>query len=167
MIISCYMLLNVIFRNRFPPHAAAIDSDSNALMHSWVWVSWVYWRCGFPSQWGGLAVSEETFHTFPELVARYSGALAFLQTQHQSAAANSFKVRTSFKQKYLPHLSNGQILLGVGFSHLRACRRSADCSCSRDWGYQLQGHVPWVTGFGLFQSLLSLLPCRMVRRSSV
>jgi len=29
MIISCYILLSVIFRNRF--HAAAIDSDSNAL----------------------------------------------------------------------------------------------------------------------------------------
>jgi len=47
MIISCYILLNVIFRNRF--HAAAIDSDSNALkMHLWAWVSWVYWGCGFP-----------------------------------------------------------------------------------------------------------------------
>jgi len=84
MIISCYILLNVI-RNRFPH--AAIDSDSNALkMHSWVWVSWVYWRCGFPHSRAVWQSVKRPF-TFQELVARYSGALAFLQTQHQSAAA--------------------------------------------------------------------------------
>ncbi|HBE34341.1 MAG TPA: cyclase, partial [Cyanobacteria bacterium UBA11368] len=38
-----------------------------------------------PTEWGGAGANEETFQSFQELVARYSGALAFLQTQHQSA----------------------------------------------------------------------------------
>jgi len=64
----------------------------------------------------------------------------------------------SLKQEYLPHLSNGQILLGVGFSHLRRAGDPLIVAVPATGGYQLQGHVPWVT-FGLFQSLLSLLPC--------
>jgi len=58
----------------------------------------------------------------------------------------------SLKQEYLPHLSNGQILLGVGFSHLRR-RRSADCSCSSDWGLSATG-TRALGGFGLFQEFI-------------
>jgi len=97
-------------------------------------------------------------------VARYSGALAFLQTQHQSAACvqsqNEF-----LKQEYLPHLSNGQILLGVGFSHLRRAGDPLIVAVQR-LGVISYRDVPWVTGFGLFQEFI-VLPCPMVRRSSV
>lgn len=59
------------------PKAAAIDSDPEALLYALkgfgelgLLALWV------PKVWGGSEVSEETFHTFQELVARYSGALA-------------------------------------------------------------------------------------------
>jgi len=54
----------------------------------------------------------------------------------------------------LPHLSNGQILLGVGFSHLRRAGDPLIVAVPATGGYQLQGHVPWVTGFGLFQEFI-------------
>jgi alkylation response protein AidB-like acyl-CoA dehydrogenase len=73
-----------------------------------------------PQAWGGPEVSETTYRHFQQLVTRYSGALAFLQTQHQSAAGffcNSDN--QPLKQQYLPYMSNGEVLVGIGFSHIR------------------------------------------------
>jgi len=96
-------------------------------------------------------------------VARYSGALAFCKLNIRAPllvqSQNEF-----LKQEYLPHLSNGQILLGVGFSHLRRAGDPLIVAVPATGGYQL--HVPWVTGFGLFQEFI-VAAARMVRRSSV
>lgn len=138
------------------PHATAIDSDSDALKNALMGMG----KLGLlalrvPSRWGGSEVSEQTFHTFQELVARYSGALAFLQTQHQSGAAMLVQSQNEvLKREYLPHLGNGQILLGVGFSHLRRKGDPLVIAVPCAGGYQLSGHVPWVTGLGLFQEFI-------------
>jgi alkylation response protein AidB-like acyl-CoA dehydrogenase len=86
------------------PHAAAIDSDSDALKNALIGLGEVVLLAlRVPSQWGGLEVSKQTFHAFEELVARHSGALAFLQTQHQSAAAMLIQSENEFvKREYLP-----------------------------------------------------------------
>ncbi|KJH72497.1 acyl-CoA dehydrogenase family protein [Aliterella atlantica] len=109
-----------------------------------------------PSVWGGLAASAETYYNFQQLVARYSGALAFLQTQHQSAAGMLVRSQNqSLQQEYLPHLSNGNILLGVGFSHLRRRGEAIVKATPVDDGYRLNGTVPWITGFGIFQEFIA------------
>ncbi|MCJ8279315.1 MAG: acyl-CoA dehydrogenase family protein, partial [Rivularia sp. ALOHA_DT_140] len=73
-----------------------------------------------PERFGGQGFSEVDYGSFQELVARYSGALAFLQTQHQSAAGMLVAGDNStLQQEYLPLMGSGKILLGVGFSHLR------------------------------------------------
>ena len=108
-----------------------------------------------PQVWGGAGVSEVTFRHFQQLVPRYSGALAFLQTQHQSAGG--FLTNThneSLKQQYLPYLSQGQILVGIGFSHLRRQGNPMVKALPVEGGYQLEGTVPWVTGFGFFQKFI-------------
>lgn len=108
-----------------------------------------------PSVWGGLAARAETYYNFQQLVARYSGALAFLQTQHQSAAGMLVHSQNqSLQQEYLPYLSNGNILLGVGFSHLRRRGEAIVKATPVNGGYQLNGTVPWVTGFGIFQEFI-------------
>jgi alkylation response protein AidB-like acyl-CoA dehydrogenase len=108
-----------------------------------------------PKIWGGAEVGEETYRRFQQLVPRYSGALAFLQTQHQSAAellANS--ENESLKQQYLPHMSNGRVLVGVGFSQLRRKGDPPVKAIPVEGGYQLTGEVPWITGFGFFQDFI-------------
>jgi alkylation response protein AidB-like acyl-CoA dehydrogenase len=107
-----------------------------------------------PEDWGGRDVSEETSSAFQELIARYSGALAFLQTQHQSAAAMlAQSSNISLKQKYLPHMGKGRVLVGVGFSHLR--RQDVSLSAVPTiGGYQLDGVVPWITGWGMFHDFI-------------
>jgi len=138
------------------PHAAAIDIHADALRNALLGLS----KLGLlalrvPSRWGGLEISEATFQIFQELVARYSGALAFLQTQHQSAAAMlAASHNESLRQEYLPHLGSGQILMGVGFSHLRRQGEPLVKAVPVSGGYQLSGYVPWITGYGLFQEFI-------------
>ncbi|MBE9189284.1 cyclase family protein [Gloeocapsopsis crepidinum LEGE 06123] len=108
-----------------------------------------------PQQWGGYGVSDEVFASFQELVARYSGALAFLQTQHQSAAGMLVQSRNSaLQQAYLPHMGNGDVLLGVGFSHIRRLGDPTTVAIPVAGGYQIDGFVPWVTGWNLFSEFI-------------
>ncbi|AKG23534.1 cyclase family protein [Calothrix sp. 336/3] len=113
-----------------------------------------------PQIWGGKQVNEATFGEFQELVARYSGALAFLQTQHQSAGGMlAASKNTWLQEKYLPHMGTGKILLGVGFSQLRRVSESLPSSSLSiaqqvEGGYQLNGIIPWITGWGLFTEFI-------------
>lgn len=108
-----------------------------------------------PKCWRGAEVSERIYRHFQQLVPRYSGALAFLQTQHQSAGQLlSNSNNESLKQQYLPRMSNGQILVGVGFSQLRRPGEPLLKAIPVAGGYQLEGKVPWVTGFGFFHNFI-------------
>ncbi len=108
-----------------------------------------------PQTCGGSGVDDLTFSKFQEQIARHSGALAFLQAQHQSAAAMLTQSENHFlKQSYLPHMSSGQKLVGIGFSHLRREANPPLKATRVEGGYRLHGQVPWITGFDVFQSFL-------------
>lgn len=138
------------------PQATEIDRDSKALKIALQGMgdrSLLALR--IPQYWGGFQCDEATFHRFQMTVARYSGALAFLQTQHQSAGnlmANSDN--ESLKQNYLPFMSKGKILVGVGFSQLRRQGEPLMKATPVADGYQLDGEVPWITGFEFFQNFI-------------
>ncbi|MDJ0774919.1 MAG: cyclase family protein [Mastigocoleus sp. MO_167.B18] len=105
-----------------------------------------------PRKWNGKELNQQNFSEFQELVARYSGALAFLQTQHQSAGSMLLNSNNScLQQKYLPYMGTGELLLGVGFSQLRRQGEPLTQAIAVTEGYQLNGFVPWVTGYGCFQ----------------
>jgi alkylation response protein AidB-like acyl-CoA dehydrogenase len=102
-------------------------------------------------EWGGPGLDDDAFRRFQEAVARSSGALAFLQTQHQSAGAMLAKSENRpLQADYLPHLSHGKKLLGIGFSQLRRPGTPALRATRHEGGYVLNGHVPWVTGWTFF-----------------
>lgn len=114
-----------------------------------------------PQEWGGSGIDDLLFSKFQERIARHSGALAFLQTQHQSAAAMLAQSENqALKQSYLPYMSSGQKLIGIGFSHLRRETDPPIKATRVEGGFRLHGHVPWITGFNLFQSFLlaAMLP---------
>lgn len=130
------------------PRAAEIDRDRVALGQA---------LAGLGDR-GLLALpvtaNEEAFRYFQEAIARYSGALAFLQTQHQSAAAMlSRSPNEALQREYLPHLANGSRLVGVGFSHLRR-HPSPVRAVPTEGGYLVDGEVPWVTGWGFFSEFI-------------
>lgn len=108
-----------------------------------------------PQIYGGTGMSEVEYRQMQMLTASYSGALAFLQAQHQSAgsmlAASS---NESLKQAYLPHMSSGKALVGVGFSHLRRRHQPPMRAVEVANGYVLTGSVPWITGWNMFQNFI-------------
>jgi alkylation response protein AidB-like acyl-CoA dehydrogenase len=144
------------FKEIIAPQATEIDRDSNALKLAIQEMgdrSLLALRIS--QSWGGFQCDEATFHRFQMTIARYSGALAFLQTQHQSAGniiANCDN--ESLKQDYLPFMSSGKILVGVGFSQLRRQGEPIMKAKPVKQGYQLEGEVPWITGFGFFQDFI-------------
>ncbi len=114
-----------------------------------------------PKIWGGADLDPLTFYAFQELLAQYSGALAFLQTQHQSAGAMIAKsTNEDLHHAYLPHMGKGQKGVGIGFSHLRRETNPPLKAIAIKNGYQFHGHIPWLTGWNIFQEVLvaGLLP---------
>lgn len=108
-----------------------------------------------PRKWDGKELNQQDFSEFQELVARYSGALAFLQTQHQSAGSMLVNSNNScLQQEYLPRMGTGELLVGVGFSQLRRQGEPLTKAVAVKGGYQLEGFVPWVTGYGCFHSFI-------------
>ncbi len=108
-----------------------------------------------PQFWGGKEFQQQTFNDFLELLARYSGALAFLQIQHQSAVGMIVASSNShLQQKYLPHVQHGKCLLGVGFSQLRRTGKPTITALPVIGGYELDGVVLWVTGYGMFSEFI-------------
>ena len=108
-----------------------------------------------PQNLGGAGFQERDYCQFQILVARYSGALAFLQNQHQSAASMlAASNNQELKQKYLPYMSQGEILVGVGFSQLRRRGNPVMKAQTVEKGYLLEGEVPWITGWGFFDSFI-------------
>lgn len=103
-----------------------------------------------PESMGGLGLNTLEFWQYQSLMARQSGTLAFLQTQHQSAA--SFLLSSENKRlidEYVPAMATGVKKVGVGFSQLR--RQPVPLQAVQvSGGYRLKGEVPWVSGAGLF-----------------
>ncbi len=144
------------FKEVIAPQATEIDRDSKALKIALQGMGdRTLLALRVPQSWGGCQCEEATFHRFQMMVARYSGALAFLQTQHQSAgnliATSNNK---SLKQNYLPFMGSGKILVGVGFSQLRRQGEPMMKATPVAQGYRLDGEVPWITGFGFFQEFI-------------
>lgn len=136
------------------PRANLIDHDSQALEAAFLGL-------GDRELLTLRADNQVLFRRFQETISRYSGALAFLQTQHQSAAALiSRSSNSGLQEEYLPHLATGKRRVGVGFSHLR--REGTPPMQARlvPRGYQLDGFVPWITGWRLFESFIlgAMLP---------
>lgn len=106
-------------------------------------------------EYGGPGVDEVSFRTFQESVARYSGSLAFLQTQHQSAVNMLGKCENEgLKQRMLPKMGDGTLLVGIGFSQLRRSGNPIMKAEHVEGGYRLNGTVPWITGQSFFHEVL-------------
>ncbi|HRF60389.1 MAG TPA: acyl-CoA dehydrogenase family protein [Fimbriimonadaceae bacterium] len=143
-------------RNEVRPHAAAIDLDPEALRRA---LSGLCERrlmaLKRPAEYGGPAISEEGFRYFQEEVARASGSLAFLQTQHQSAVGLIARGSNhDLKLSALPAMGDGRRLVGIGFSQLRRSGPPILTAERIEGGYHLVGHVPWVTGAGFYPEFL-------------
>src|SRR5947209_5047598 len=97
-------------RESVAPAAQRIDGDVAALRGALKGLCEGGWMAmKRPAEYGGPAVSEEEFRTFQEEVARASGSLAFLQTQHQSGVSMLARSdNEALKSEYLPKMADGE-----------------------------------------------------------
>lgn len=146
----------IFLREHVAPGANAIDSDVEALREALRGMcDRGYMAMRRPAEYGGPALDEMSFRNFQESVARVSGSLAFLQTQHQSAVSMIAKGdNEELKERLLPKMGNGEFLCGIGFSQLRRSGPPMLKAERVDGGYELNGVVPWVTGHGFYHSFL-------------
>ncbi|PZO10000.1 MAG: acyl-CoA dehydrogenase [Leptolyngbya foveolarum] len=149
--ITLNLLLKDYLDRQITPIAAQLDTESQPLFEAFYGLGdRALLTPKLPSDSGGLGLDSLGFWQFQSLVAQHSGALAFLQTQHQSAASLlQASQNQALTQTYLPAMASGAKRVGVGFSQLR--KQPAPVKAQPvSGGYQLSGTVPWVSGVGLF-----------------
>jgi len=134
------------------PRAGAIDRNLSALREALLELG----RRGYlglriPREFGGLELGALDFRRFQEASARASGALAFVESQHQSASGLVARSpNAALRARLLPRLARGQDSSAIAFSHLRRSGPPALTAVAVPGGYRLDGHLSWVTGWGLF-----------------
>jgi hypothetical protein len=108
-----------------------------------------------PLEYGGSELSSVDYYGATVQMAAASGILAFLQTQHQSAAAQIAQFGSEEQKKLLPSMVTGELKIGVGFSHLRRRGTPLLQAMPQGEGFRLSGVIPWVTGYGFFQRAIA------------
>ena len=138
------------------PFANKIDGNSQnlaAIIQQMGDRSWLALKA--PRELGGMGWSEAEYCHLQISLARVSGALTFLQTQHQSAVAKLAQSdNKSLQQEFFPDVVQGKSLIGVGFSHLRRPGTPMMQATAINEGYLLTGKVPWITGYGFFDHFI-------------
>ena len=143
-------------RSEVAPRAAELDRDVSALKD----VVAKMGAKGFaalrvPQEFGGPGFPEEDFRSFQEEAARASRRVAFLQTQHQSAASMILRSeKQELKERVLPDMVTGKRWIGIGFSQLRRKGPPIMRATPSEGGYILDGTVPWITGYGIYPEFL-------------
>ena len=141
-----------VLREEIAPHAQRMDGEPEALaMGLGVLAREGLLALKRPMEFGGPALPDPEVRRFQEIVARYSGALAFLQTQHQGVSGMlASSANRPLAEAYLPLMGDGRRMVGVGFSQLRRPGPPMVTATPVEGGYRIDGRVPWVTGFGFF-----------------
>ncbi|MFN3728663.1 MAG: acyl-CoA dehydrogenase family protein [Fimbriimonadaceae bacterium] len=139
------------------PRAQEIDQSESALREAFEGLFALHaMAVRRPSRFGTPEASEQEFRDLQEMLARCSGTLAFLTTQHQSAVGMIAKSpNEALSERLLAGMSGGEIRMGVGFSQLRRTgppimRATPD----GDDGYVLSGTVPWITGESFYRQFV-------------
>ena len=133
------------------PLANKIDRDRQALklaINKMGDRSWLALKVS--PELGGTGLSEADYRRLQISMARVSGALTFLQTQHQSAVSKLAKSNNKSLRQFLPDAATGKVKIGVGFSHLRRMGTPVMQARQTAGGYVLSGTVPWITGYNFF-----------------
>ena len=139
------------------PQASIIDRDPEALRSALhLLASRKLFALRRPQSWGGPEISELEMFRAKILLARTSGALAFLYLQvHSAIGMLASSKNEELLQEFLLHADEGRPLMGIGFGYLR--RRGKiplKAIPLSDGSYRIDGSIPWATGLGFFEYLL-------------
>ena len=147
--------ISLWLKEQIVPVANDIDRDQNALKTALQAMGdRSLLALKVPPELGGSGFSELDYRLLQVELARASGALTFLQTQHQSAARMLAKSKNQSFQQLLPKMARGKLSIGVGFSHLRRGGIPMVAATQTATGYSITGKVPWITGYDFFDRFI-------------
>jgi len=110
-----------------------------------------------PETAGGCGFKHADDHFYKKKLAQYSAALAFLQTQHQTAGRHILNGDNDIlKKTILPFMKNGKYLVGMGLSpHLAQWENPPVTAIEYQEGYLIeQANIHFVTGLHFFKYLI-------------
>lgn len=140
------------------PFAQTIDEDSALLKQVFQMFATHGWlgAC-IPKSYGGLQLNKEDYHRFKKMLAYHSGALTFLQTQHQTAAQLiQTSDNTALKDIYLSQMTDGRRLVGMALSpHLVNWQKPSVIAIVEGEGFFIQkANIRMATGYDFFSELI-------------
>lgn len=145
---------NRFLTRRAAPMASHMDRDSDILRH--IFEAFKHQRglaVRLPRHEGGCFLSDQGFASFRIQLARYCGSLSFLQAQHQVAV--SWLTKSPDPSRVRPwyeSILQAGTALGIGFL---SPRHQAFEVRQEGTTYMLSGDIPWVTGYGFLQHIVT------------
>lgn len=103
-----------------------------------------------PRAYGGAQAPPAVVREAIEILAGACGATWFVAAQHATPlAALAASANDDLKQRRLAALCRGELLAGVAVAHLRRAGAPAVRATRADGGWRFDGHVAWMTGWGI------------------
>lgn len=136
------------------PHAAEVDRDGIPPSHITAIKASGLLGLGGPVDAGGSAAPAPVVREVTEILAGADATTWFVQAQHHSPLATVVRSVEPARERLLRPLSDGTLLAGVAFSHLRSSPRVQVAATAVPGGWRFDGTAPWCTGWGLNDVLM-------------
>ena len=137
------------------PTAEQVDRDVVPRSHLDAWGAAGLLGIGGPPAFGGGGAPAPVVREVTEALAGASGATWFVATQHSMPlAVLTGSDNTALQDRLLPGMCDGTVLSGVAIAQLRRPDRPAVTAVRVDGGWRFDGHVGWMSSWGLCDVLL-------------
>ncbi|WAP53691.1 acyl-CoA dehydrogenase family protein [Streptomyces sp. S465] len=102
-----------------------------------------------PAAYGGAEAPAAVGREIAEILAGACCSTFFVQAQHHTPVRMLAEGEEAIRRRWLRPLSEGTLLAGIAFSHLRAYPELPVRATRVAGGWRFDGRVPWYTGWGL------------------
>lgn len=108
-----------------------------------------------PRRFDGSEVSRPAEMRVLEALCYGDGTTPFVIAQHYGTSSMlAHSANEALRDEELPRMADGASLAGFGISHLRRAGKPMLAVTPVDAGYRLDGAIPWMTGYGLFDHVV-------------
>ncbi len=137
------------------PRAEQVDRSSVSREAVDVWAREGLLGLAGPRSHGGAQAPAQVVREVQEVLAGACGATWFVVTQHATPLAMlTESPNEQLRSRHLAALCSGDLLSGVAFSHLRRPAAQSVRATRVDGGWRFDGHVDWMTGWGICDVVL-------------
>lgn len=137
------------------PAAEQVDRSVVPRSHLDAWGAAGLLGVGGPPEYGGGGAPAAVVREVTEVLAGACGATWFVATQHGLPLASlAACANAPLRDRLLPGLCTGAVLSGVAVAQLRRAGPPAVTATRVGGGWRLDGHVGWMTGWGICDVVL-------------